>query len=106
MLHTLQFTAHTYFIVIVEIIYVFQVESLGKILDLRNPDTCPSFKNLIKKPAAELQALCISAIQKQITELIAAEGADTRLELQLRYELKQLEKIDTERADRKIGKFL
>ena len=82
------------------------MESLGKILDLRNPDTCPSFKNWIKKPAAELQALCISAIQKQIEELVAAEGADTRLELQLRNEMKQVAKYDTERADRKIGKYL
>lgn len=82
------------------------MDSLGKILDLRNTDTCPSFKNLIKKPAAELQALCISAIQKQIAELVAAEGADTRLELRLRDEMKQVAKIDTERADRKIGKYL
>jgi hypothetical protein len=79
---------------------------LGKILDLRNPDTCPSFKNLIRKPAAELQALCITAIEEQIKQLVTAEGPDTRLEHQLKEELRKISKIDTERSDRKIGKFL
>ena len=85
---------------------IFKTDSLGKILDLRNTATCPSFKNLSKKPSEELKNLCIKAIEEQIKELISVEGSGTKLEALLRSELRDINKIDTERADRKASRFL
>ena len=79
---------------------------MGKILDLRNTATCPSFKNLSKKPSEELKNLCIKAIGEQIKELISVEGSGTKLEALLRSEMRDINKIDTERADRKASRFL
>ena len=41
-------------------------ETLGNILDKRNPKTCPCFKNLKKKNSSELKMLCIKALEEQV----------------------------------------
>ena len=50
--------------------------------------------------------MCMKAINEQIKELIGTEGPDTRLEIQLREELRFVAKIDTDKSDRKIAKYL
>lgn len=74
--------------------------ALGKILDLRNKQTCPSLRNFVAKSAGELQELCVKAYEEQIRQLIEAEGEDTMLEATLRRELKEVKKINSEKAEK------
>ncbi len=49
--------------------------SLGKILDKRDMSKAPSLSNYAKKSCAELKDLCITAYERQIEQLINAEGS-------------------------------
>jgi hypothetical protein len=86
--------------------FYLQTGSLGKILDLRNAKTCPSFKNLSKKSAVELKGLCTKAIEEQIRQLVQAEGQNTKLERKLRKQLQEVAAIDPEKANRKAERYL
>ncbi len=39
-------------------LFFAQIDNLGSIVDLRNKETCPSFRNLYRKDASELKQLC------------------------------------------------
>lgn len=75
------------------------IENLGKIIDNRDPETCPSLRNLSKKSSAELQSLCITAYTEQIRELIEHEGEEIPLVKLLKKELKEVKAIDPRSAD-------
>ena len=67
-----------------------QTDSLGNILDLRNKATAPCLTNFAQMDLQELKNLCISAYEKQMTSLIAAEGEETKLLGILKGELKEV----------------
>ncbi len=48
--------------------------SLGKIVDKRDMSKAPSLSNYAKKSCVELKELCITAYERQIEQLIQAEG--------------------------------
>ena len=115
---------------------------MGTILDRRDSASCPSMRNLSKKPAAELKNLCVQvservcvyadrpthrlvcgycvcvvvvyvwllymvgvkAIEEQIRQLAEAEGADTRLERNLKAELRVVKTINADKADSEAEK--
>ena len=45
-------------------------------MDLRNKDNSPCLRTFAKMESAELQRLCILAIENQMKALIEAEGED------------------------------
>ena len=63
---------------------------MGNILDLRNKATAPCLTNFAQMDLQELKNLCISAYEKQMTSLIAAEGEETKLLGILKGELKEV----------------
>ena len=58
-----------------------------------------------KKTSADLQALCIKAMEQQIQQLRQAEGPDTKLEKNLKRQLQEVKAVDTEKADRRALKY-
>jgi hypothetical protein len=85
------------------------LEDLGKILDLRNKDMCPSLQNMSSKSAAELQALCLKAYDGQISQLAEAEGGgenvDTPEIIRLKKEKRHIAKINPDEAEAEAKKF-
>lgn len=75
------------------------VATLGTILDLRSEDMKPSLRNMSKKSAKEIQELCIAAYEGQMSALVEAEGEGVPLMQELRKELHQVRRIDTDAAD-------
>lgn len=63
-------------------------DDVGNIIDYRNHDTCPNFRNMAKKSTKELKDLLLTAIKKQREVLIENEGNKTQVEK----DLKKLEK--------------
>ena len=55
------------------------LDSLGKVVDLRDKTNCPSLKQMSKRPCKELQELCVKALRKQIADVKEAEGDDCAL---------------------------
>lgn len=84
-----------------------QTASLGKILDLRNKERAPSLSSLSRRPSAELKEMCITAYSKQIDALIEIEGEEAASALLnlLRNELREVKKIDAEKADKSARKY-
>jgi hypothetical protein len=96
---------------------------LGKILDLRNKDTCPNLRNVAKYSSAKIKDLCITAYQKQMEQLAEHEGKEGSLFTQLKNELAdvlfslliyeyflflscfQVKKVDVDKADKEAKKF-
>eukprot|EP00566_Odontella_aurita_P020154 CAMPEP_0113534294 /NCGR_PEP_ID=MMETSP0015_2-20120614/5084_1 /TAXON_ID=2838 /ORGANISM="Odontella" /LENGTH=298 /DNA_ID=CAMNT_0000433449 /DNA_START=148 /DNA_END=1044 /DNA_ORIENTATION=+ /assembly_acc=CAM_ASM_000160 len=81
-------------------------DDVGKIIDHRDPSTCPSFANFAKKGSEELVEMLMEAITKQKEQLIAAEGEDTDTE----GDLDELElwarRLNTTKADKQAEKVL
>ena len=86
------------------------LEDLGKIVDLRDKNMCPSLKNMNSKPTAELQALCLKAYDGQIAELLDTEGgsesADTPEIIRLKKERRHISKINPDEADAEAKKYV
>lgn len=80
------------------------LDSLGKILDLRDKKNCPSLKNLSQRSAKELQQLCLTALENQLEQLQKAEGEDAPLCNVLRKKMKEVKAVDCEDAEREIRK--
>lgn len=80
----------------------FNLDSLGNILDLRDKKNCPSLANLSKRPASELQEMCLSALTKQLEQLQEAEGEDAALCLVLKKKMKEIKGINAEEAEREV----
>lgn len=81
-------------------------EDVGKILDMRNKDTCPNFINMAKKSSAELQELLLKAIAEQRRQLIEADGEGTETEKDLRMLEKWAKKVNPKTADKEAIKVL
>lgn len=71
-------------------IYLIKVDSLGHILDLRNKETCPSYRNMIKLHTNKLKELCMKAYEKQIEILLEQEGSQLKLIRTLKSELREV----------------
>lgn len=83
------------------------LEDLGKVIDVRDKEMCPSLKNMASKSTAELKELCIKAYQGQIAEITEAEGQeDTPAVIVLKKELRHIMKIDPDEADREAKAFV
>ena len=80
----------------------FNLDSLGNILDLRDKKNCPSLANLSKRPASELQEMCLDALSKQLEQLQEAEGEDAALCLVLKKKMKEIKGINAEEAEREV----
>lgn len=81
-------------------------EDVGKILDMRNKDTCPNFINMAKKDCAELQELLLKAIAEQRRQLIEADGEGTQTEKDLGMLEKWAKKVNPKTADKEAKKVL
>jgi len=81
-------------------------EDVGKILDMRNKDTCPNFINMAKKDSAELQELLLKAIAEQRRQLIEADGEGTQTEKDLGMLEKWAKKVNPKTADKEAIKVL
>lgn len=81
-------------------------EDVGKIIDKRDPATCPSFANMVRKTSEELQTLLLKAIEEQRRVLIESEGKDTQTEKDLRSLEKWTEKVNPKAADKEAEKVL
>ena len=80
-------------------------ENLGNIKDLRDASTCPNLCNLSKKTSLELQNLCITAYEEQIKQLKEVEGPDSKLETELRSDLRWVKSVKVEKADKKAASY-
>ena len=81
-------------------------DQVGQLLDLRDKEQCPSFRNLARKPSAELRELLLKALENQKAQLVEHEGAGTPLEKELNGLLKWATKLDPTKADREALKVL
>lgn len=80
-------------------------DSLGTIVDLRNKDNCPSLANLCAWPSARLKETLELAYAKQMEVLAEHEGEDCKLYRSLKAELKEVRKIDCDKADKEARKI-
>ena len=81
-------------------------ESVGKIVDRRHMETCPSFKNFARKSSEELVSLLQTAIDNQIKELRKYEGEESTTEVALGTLKKWATKINCSKADKEAEKVL
>lgn len=81
-------------------------DDVGKILDHRDPATCPCFSNFAKKTSEELVEMLVTAIANQKEQLIDAEGEGTATERELDQLERWARKLDTAKADREAGRVL
>jgi hypothetical protein len=80
-------------------------DSLGTILDLRNKTNCPSLRNLSNWPSSELRSTCITAYEAQMAILKAQEGDECALYRTLKAELKEVRRVDCDKADKEARKY-
>ena len=81
-------------------------DSVGKIMDLRDKNKCPSFANFAKKTSKELKELLLKALEEQKRRLIEAEGEGTATEKEIKDELKRVKKVSVDAADKEAIKVL
>lgn len=80
-------------------------DDMGKIIDNRNPETCPSFQNLKAKTTEELKELLIEALDNQRRELIEHEGETAPTLRDLNKEIAWARKFNVGKADKEIRKL-
>lgn len=80
--------------------------SVGKIMDCRNHDTAPNFKNMALKSSEELKELLLTAVEKQRELLIDLEGKGTATEKDLTKLEKWTNKISAAKAEKEAEKVL
>lgn len=78
----------------------------GHLLDTRDMEQCPSFKNYARKPASELQTLLLKALEEQKRQLIDAEGSGTSTEKEIDGMIKWAKKINPDKAEKEAAKVL
>jgi hypothetical protein len=81
-------------------------DDVGKIMDVRDMEKCPSFNNFAKKSSAELQTLLLKALEEQKKQLIAAKGTGTPTEKELNDMIKFTKKVKPSTADKEAAKVL
>lgn len=81
-------------------------DEIGKIMDLRDKATCPSFTNFAKKSSEELRTLLLEAIENQKEALVETEGEGTKTEEDLNALRKWATKLNTSKADKEAAKVL
>ena len=81
-------------------------DDVGKIKDLRDMKSKPSFTNFLSKGSEELKDLLIRAIQKQMKALVESEGEGTSTEKELKDMLKWVTKVNADKADKEATRVL
>ena len=81
-------------------------DEVGKIIDYRNHEDCPNFKNMSRKSSEELKDLLLNCIREQRRVLVDNEGEGTVLEKDLGKLEKWANKVNVDKADRESGKVL
>ena len=81
-------------------------DEVGKLLDMRDKNACPSFRNFANKPSSELQTLLLKALKNQKAQLVEHEGSGTALEKELDGLIKWTTKVDTNKAEKECVKVL
>lgn len=79
---------------------------VGKLVDKRDKDTCPCFRNMAKKSSEELKELLVKAIEEQRKILIEHEGKGTQTEKDLNVLEKWANKVNCNAADKEAAKVL
>ena len=79
---------------------------VGKIKDLRDMKSKPSFSNFLSKDSQELKELLIRAVQGQMIALVDAEGEGTPTEKELKDMLKWVNKVNVDKADKEAARVL
>mmetsp|Transcript_16831 Transcript_16831/g.31878 ORF Transcript_16831/g.31878 Transcript_16831/m.31878 type:complete len:289 (+) Transcript_16831:140-1006(+) len=75
-------------------------DEIGKIIDKRDPSTCPCFSNMVRKTSEELKELLLKAVENQTKILVEHEGKGTVLEKELDALKKWTSKVNTKKADK------
>ncbi|KAL7435409.1 hypothetical protein ACHAXH_006382 [Discostella pseudostelligera] len=83
-----------------------QGSNVGKFIDRRNHEQSPSFRNFARKSSEELKELLLTAIEKQMKELIQHEGEGTETEKNLKVLNKWANKLNCAKADKEAEKVL
>lgn len=81
-------------------------DDVGKIVDFRDHETCPNFKNMSKKSSEVLKELLLGCIEEQKRVLVDNEGEGTQTEKDLGKLEKWAKKMNTEKADKEATKVL
>lgn len=81
-------------------------DDVGKIKDLRDMKSKPSFANFLSKGSEELKDLLILAIQEQMKALVDSEGEGTATEKELKEMLKWAHKVNADKADKEAARVL
>lgn len=81
-------------------------DKVGTILDFRNHQECPSFKNFSKKESSELKELLLKALEEQKKALIAHEGSGTATENELNKLTKWATKVNAAKAEKEAANVL
>lgn len=63
---------------------------MGKIVDLRNKENCPSLKNLSKWTSSRLKETCIQAYEKQMEVLQKLGEEESETYRNLKQELREV----------------
>lgn len=79
---------------------------MGKIIDYRDVNTCPNFKNMTKRSSGELKELLLKAIEVQRGQLLENEGEGTGTQKDLRELEKWVNKVNVGKADKEAIKVL
>lgn len=78
-------------------------DATGKVLDNRPKSGRPCYHDLAALPSGEIKALWISAVEKQMADLVAHEGEDALLVGTLKKELKEATKFNAKKADKEFA---
>ncbi len=78
-------------------------EDIGKIIDFRNHETCPNFKNMSQKSSEDLKELLLRCIKEQTRVLIENEGEGTDVEKDLITLEKWVKKVNPKTADKEAA---
>eukprot|EP00977_Amphora_coffeiformis_P005394 scaffold1147_cov172-Amphora_coffeaeformis.AAC.23 len=79
---------------------------VGKLIDLRDKEKCPSFRNFANKPSSDLKDLLLKALENQKAKLVEHDGEGTALEKELQGLVKWATKLDPNKADKEALKVL
>lgn len=81
-------------------------DEVGKLLDLRDKDQCPSFRNFANKSSSELKDLLLKALENQKAQLAEHGGEGSALEKELQGLIKWATKVNADKADKEALKVL
>jgi hypothetical protein len=81
-------------------------DEIGKIIDKRDPSTCPCFSNMVRKTSEELKELLLKAVENQTSILVQHEGKGTLVEKDLDALKKWALKVNPKKADKEAEQVL